>query len=618
MKKHFTSPLTRLLALALLVASGILSPVTAQDLSSELISYPNKVLEQLPAKHRQTANEFIEGKNVTSYLVRINSIKDAVRDNAITLTLPGGEGAVKIVLDRIEYYDEKNYTVAGKVENTLLTALFSSHEGRKGGIIQGFESTYEIFDLEEEGQLLVKSNNSDLQGRYCTTGDVKDQKNPSSSETPVSNGRKSAANARTESCTSNIRVLFLHTSFVSPSAASSYATNAINILNQTISQSGVNNSQAYAEVAGIASLNFTQVYGNDIQQDAIRLSDDPTAQGLRSTYKADLVVLLTYDYYQFSDGGVPHPQTALHPNNSRAYGIVSTNSNPSISTVAAHELSHLYGCNHEDVAFGLSYSKAYQFNALGHQYKTLVANATATGCLILYYSNPNQNYPGTSVAMGASDKNNAQVMSVNASTVKSFQPEPNVMSAYIDGPYSGIAYHMYTFEAVTRCGSAPYSYQWRVSTDGFNYGSVIATGEYFNGNHWHYIKLTVTSADNQTSESVRQVWVEDNNGGYRVGVAETEANADKGFKDGMLYPNPVVSAANLDMELLESGKVMVDVHDVSGVNKASVLNKNMEKGRHRFTIPFHKYALPDGLYFIRVQTPEGVKSHKILYRHENR
>ena len=154
MKRHFTTSLSRLLML--LLASIIGNGVSAQDLSSELISYPTKALEQLPAKQRQVVSELTYGKNVTAHLARINSIKDAVRDNAITLTLPGGEGQTRIILDRIEYLDENNYIVAGKVENTLLTALFTSHDGRKGGIIQGFDSTYEIFDLAEEGQLLVK------------------------------------------------------------------------------------------------------------------------------------------------------------------------------------------------------------------------------------------------------------------------------------------------------------------------------------------------------------------------------------------------------------------------------------------------------------------------------
>ena len=192
MKKHFTSPLTRLLALTILIATGILNAVSAQDLTSELISYPTKALEQLPAKHRQVVSELTTLSGKTAHLVRLNSIKEVVRDNSITLTLPGGTSKTKIVLDKIEYFDADNYLIVGKVDKTPLTAIFSSHEGRKGGLIQGLESTYDIYDLEEEGQVLIKSVNADTERGFCKMEEYKGV-NPLLPATPAANGRKSAA-----------------------------------------------------------------------------------------------------------------------------------------------------------------------------------------------------------------------------------------------------------------------------------------------------------------------------------------------------------------------------------------------------------------------------------------
>ncbi|MBU1822793.1 MAG: T9SS type A sorting domain-containing protein [Bacteroidetes bacterium] len=214
-------------------------------------------------------------------------------------------------------------------------------------------------------------------------------------------------------------------------------------------------------------------------------------------------------------------------------------------------------------------------------------------------------------------------MNDNAGGVKNFQPEPNTLSAHIEGPYSAIAYTMYTFEAVTSCGSTPYSYQWRVSTDGFNYGSVLGTGEYFNthlyhnGNHWHYIKLTATSADNQTKESIHQVWVNDNGGGYRIGVAEgANENIETSFVDGILFPNPVTSTAKLNLELSETGRVTVDIHSVNGTKLASPINQVMKEGNYQLNVPFDKYNLPDGIYLIRIVSPGNIKAHKIRYNSE--
>ena len=408
---------------------------------------------------------------------------------------------------------------------------------------------------------------------------------------------------------------------MSSSTANSYAYNAIDILNQTISASNVNNSLAYAQLAGVVSINYNAVDQSVIGNDAVNLSNNPTAQALRDTYKADLVLLFSHEYYA-AKGGTPDPSVIAHPNNGRAYAIVTQVGNSTVSLVAAHELSHLYGCNHEDMAYGLYYSKATIYNGGSHYYASLVASGPAVdnlnACRLLQYSNPNFG--------GGNDpsRNNTQVMSDNAGGVKNFRPEPNILSAYIDGPYSGIAYHMYTFEAITSCGSAPYSYQWRVSTDGFNYGSVLGTGEYFNthlyhnGSHWHYIKLTVTSADNQTKESTRQVWVDDNNGGYRIGVAEAAVgeNVEALFSEGIIYPNPVTTSASVNLELIEADKVLVTIHNVGGTTVARPISQRLEKGKHRLLVPFNKYNLSDGEYLIRVQSAQKTKTHKVIYRHE--
>lgn len=617
MKKHFTSSLNCLLALALalLVLSSILGTTTAQDLSSELITYPSKVLEQLPAKHRQVVSELTALSGRTAHLVRLNPIKEAVKDNSITITLPGGASKTKILLDKIEYFDADNYLVVGKVDKTPLTAIFSSYEGRKGGLIQGLESTYEIYDLEEEGQLLVKSNNADTERGFCGIKDAKVNP-PLLPQEPVHSDRKSAANARVDPCTSNIRVLFLYTSGISQSTAFSFATNTISALNTTISQSGVNNSLAYAQVAGYTSINYNKSPNLSIGEEALKLSTDNTAQNLRTQYKADLVMLITNDTWGTSIGGVPNPADVPHPNSGRAYGIVSLAAGGT-ATVGAHELSHFYGCNHQDVAYGLYYSKALVWGS-NPTHATLVASGNSPGTRLLEYSNPTTTGSGY-----LPEHNNTQVMSSNAGGVKNFQPEPNDLSAYIDGPNSGIAYHMYTFESVVSCGSAPYSYQWQVSTDGFNYGSVIGTGEYFNthlyhnGNHWHYIKLTVTSADNQTKQATRQVWVDDNNP-YRTGVEETmvSANSEEPFGDGILFPNPVTSTAKVNLDLTETGWVIVDIYSVNGTKLVSHINQVMEKGNYQLSVPVDKYNLPDGIYLIRIVAPGSIKAHKIKYSSE--
>ena len=127
MKKHSIISLSRLLMLALLLASVTDNGVSAQDLTSELISYPTKTLEQLSESHRQLAYELTDNGKNTSFLVKFNSVRETVKGSAILLTLPGDTKQTKVVLTRIEYSDEANYTLAGRVENTLLTAITYCH-----------------------------------------------------------------------------------------------------------------------------------------------------------------------------------------------------------------------------------------------------------------------------------------------------------------------------------------------------------------------------------------------------------------------------------------------------------------------------------------------------------
>lgn len=93
-------------------------------------------------------------------------------------------------------------------------------------------------------------------------------------------------------------------------------------------------------------------------------------------------------------------------------------------------------------------------------------------------------------------------------------------------------------------------------------------------------------------------------------------NTEKEFQDGTLYPNPVSTSAKVDLELTEAGNVSVDIYSISGTLIARPVSQRMERGKHRQIVPLDKYALPDGEYLIRVQTPKKVKTYKAIYRHE--
>lgn len=445
--------------------------------------------------------------NIETIIVRMRPIADVLSDNRLTITIPGRGEQYEVHVKTIEYSDDRNYKVYGTVGGSLLSVLLTSRNGMKGGMIQGPERSYEICDLGDDGQLLLGFDNDAGKGNFCASGIDAAVQTLQQFE-PDERGRKPGDNAKIEPCTSSIRVLFLYGNNVSPVSATNHAYNTIDVFNQTVINSGVAGT-ALIELAGVMQTTFTQKDG-DIKKNALALSNTASAQNLCNQNKADVVLLFSWENHNAA-GGVPDPPVYKHPNSSRSFAIVELNY-PNIPVVGAHELSHLFGCNHENENFGLPYTQGYIF--LG--FNTLVANGNAPGSKIFYYSNPNKTFAGA--LMGDATHNNTKVMNDKASIVKAFRPEPNVLSALIYGPTTGFEYHVYTYEAIARCGKPPYTYEWKVSTDGVNY-SGNATGEFYNvglyhnGNHQFYLKLKITSSDGQMVENWMQIWVDDNPSG---------------------------------------------------------------------------------------------------------
>ena len=170
-------------------------------------------------------------------------------------------------------------------------------------------------------------------------------------------------------------------------SATNHAYNTLDIFNQTVTNSGVAGT-AYVQLAGVVPTTFTST-SHYIYEDALALSNSASVQNLCNQHKADLVLLFNWEGHDAA-GGVPYPPTYKHPNSSRSFAIVDLSS-PIVPVVGAHELSHLFGCNHENENFGIPYAQGYIF--LG--FNTLVANGNAPGSKIFYYSNPNKTFAGS-------------------------------------------------------------------------------------------------------------------------------------------------------------------------------------------------------------------------------
>ena len=598
-------------AVSLAIASASFTCAYAQGARTDLLLPDTPDYASLSENGKQlfdglTNNGQYHGETA---IVRMRPIAEALSNNRLQITIPGRAEQYEVHVKTIEYSDDRNYKVYGTVGESLLSVLLTSRNGMKGGVIQGPERSYEICDLGDDGQLLLAHENEAGKQNFCASGIGTAMQMQPQSE-PDERGRKPGDNAKIEPCTSNIRVLFLYGNNVSPVSATNHAYNTLDIFNQTVANSGVA-ATAYVQLAGVVPTTFT-AKNYKIYEDVLALSNTASVQNLCNQNKADLVLLFTWESHN-ALGGVPDPTIYHHPNSSRSFAMVDLSS-PNVPLVGAHELSHLFGCNHENENFGLPYAQGYVFAGVN----TLVATGTAPGTKILFYSNPNK-FLGA-VAMGDATHNNAKVMNEKASIVKAFRPEPNVLSGSIYGPTSGYAYQVYTYEAIAKCGSPPYTYQWKESSDGINYsgngtGEFYNVGLYHNGNHLFYLKLKVTSADGQMIEYWMQIWVDDDpNGGYRKGQNEKDSLEIKQDEVVLLQPNPTSGLVEVIFNAEKAMRIEVGLADLSGKIRMKDQFFQAAAGRNVLRLDLAGKELLPGIYIITARGGSQVMRKKILYQ----
>lgn len=77
-----------------------------------------------------------------------------------------------------------------------------------------------------------------------------------------------------------------------------------------------------------------------------------------------------------------------------------------------------------------------------------------------------------------------------------------------------------------------------------------------------------------------------------------------------IYPNPFSVSATIEYNLLKAGWVNISLYDMMGDKKATLLNDFKESGMN--TIQLDKAELSPGLYFISINSIEGLKTKKVM------
>jgi hypothetical protein len=76
-----------------------------------------------------------------------------------------------------------------------------------------------------------------------------------------------------------------------------------------------------------------------------------------------------------------------------------------------------------------------------------------------------------------------------------------------------------------------------------------------------------------------------------------------------LNPSVSTGSVNIDLSIHSSTETEISIYSISGQKIGTVLNKSLKKGRH--TLTWNRQSIPNGIYFIRVQTENRSETKKV-------
>ncbi len=581
----------------------------------------------MPAQHQKALQKLLANVGFASVQsIRLGALSSVQKDGKFWLKLPGRLEQFEAKMTGVYANSETDYTWTGELADSAGSITLVSQKGQTRGHFAIHQDQYEIFPTGDGLHALVELNVKKLVGTNCPGG-VK------ASLLPVATPKSKNAGARQDACSTSpdqrVRVLALFTAgalAADPNVAQTIQL-AIAQTNQAFQNSQIGG--AIVDAVGIRQFNLSSESTTDPRANLNQLID--SSQTLRIRAQADLVILVTGNYTG-NAGGVANVSNTFPVVSNEFEAVIGVGAATSVFGFA-HELGHLFGARHQQCANlsetgcddtpGYNHDFAYVgsggfFGSQERPRATILISAPNSpyfGFLgdasyyvpVLLYSNPdvqNEHH-----AAGTYDNNNnSRRIGEKFLTVATFN-QSSILASSIQGPSSLNPSSTYTWEAIYRCGSGPYSFRWEISSNGFNY-STLGTNEFLTStagfmyvNSSMTLRLTVTSTDNQTAISYKSL---SRSGGGRMGVEE---KADKPYLHDVL-PNPVTGQAAIGYSLPTSASVRLDVVNLTGTVVSSLANGVEEAGSH--TRQFESAGLPVGIYLYRLQVGNKVETKRLL------
>ncbi len=455
---------------------------------------------------------------------------------------------------------------------------------------------YEIQSLGEGLNVLVKRDMNDQVYNCGTNSEGYTRENQDQHVMPREGG----------DCT--VRILALYTL-----NASNAVPNIKNTIELSIKQfeQGLRNSKIFESDLRVSLVDiqeFPFIELNGIERENKKMIGNSDLKARRNDAHADIVVV--YRQGDVSDGYIGFTGSYNLSADSAVCSVQATRATSGYLT--AHELGHVFGCHHHPSsdATGPKFAHGHAYT-VGRCFKkkdktTIVNTAVPDDTKIPYFSNPNVYYLGK--ATGIVDKRENWKRIINqACTVAKFRDEDNypLLVASISGGQFNCPCFDILLEAEVRGGTPdPYEYEWRTSTDGFNWGQVESTSSFFSvklpceAGEGVYVKLRVMSSDGQVDDVFRYVEAAERWPGQQEDCpVQLPTNVHDNFtQDKILFPNPVSDK----LFLFINPNSMIDIKDIEIVDLMG--NKWMvfaTKDKTESKIQISTSDLKDGMYFIK-------------------
>lgn len=427
--------------------------------------------------------------------------------------------------------------------------------------------------------------------------------------------------------TEYIDIMILYSNEADGADIETHANAAINSLNTSFDNSGINTE---ANLVLVQNINYNQastVHGNKEW-----LRTNSTVATLRNEHAADFVVLMIDDIPSNVAGKATLNNFSTIRADSAFAVVTKSKSYDTYNKyfVFAHEVGHLIGGMHQN---HIQHNDSY-YSRRGYEpdiySKTIMASGDAPGAYILRWSDPNHisqppggpcppKFPNCNapVPYGTSTNNMVAAWSNFSSAASGFKSfySPKNLTVSTGSPYG---------EPVLDWDDHPAEnfdyYQIFRKTSISNF-QIIATST--NSTYTDWTVANKYSATTQFQYAIRAVNTRGENSSYSNSVfydgelmsyktINSLDSAPSSFDLKNNYPNPFNPTTTISFALPEKSKVRINVYNINGQLVSSLVNEVKPAGS--FDISFEASGLASGVYIARM-TAIGEQSGNRFSKH---